>query len=226
VARSSKTRTCKHCENLIELGSRKQLCDTCRTTPNPRCKRCKKVKPLSAFSRDAGRPSGYFPWCMNCQHAGVMAGAFQDETAALNGNICPMCDTPVRGRANRLFCSITCKDRIAVLRRKYHLTPEQYKKLVADTGGFCPICKEIPTVWQVEHNHITGEVTGVVCIGCNVGLLAHSRHDVKRAQGLVDYLTETPASRLGILSIVTEQESSNLHKVWKRSKSKRRRPIG
>jgi endogenous inhibitor of DNA gyrase (YacG/DUF329 family) len=175
------------------------------------------VKPLSAFSHDSTRPSGYFPWCKKCQGDGVKAGAWQDETADLNGNVCPLCDTPIRGHRNRKFCSNSCKDRVSTIRNKYRLTVEEYRKLVDDTGGRCPICGDRPTVWQIEHDHNTGSVTGVTCSPCNIGLLAYSNHDVSRVESLLSYLKNTPASRLGIDAKVPSDydQKSNLHKRWK-----------
>lgn len=215
--KSRKPRQCKQCESDLELGSKKQLCDTCRSTPNPRCKKCKKVKPLSRFSHDSSRPSGYFPWCMDCQAKGVRAGAWQNPEDELNGHVCPMDDTPIRGHRNRRFCSNSCKDRASTLRNKYNLSPAQYRELIANTGGKCPICGDTPTSWQVDHNHSTGKVTGVVCIGCNVGVLAYSNHSIEYVKSLLAYLSETPAERAGIDARVPPEydQKSNIHKRWK-----------
>jgi hypothetical protein len=214
--RSRKPRPCKQCGTDLEPGTRKHLCETCRATPNPRCKKCKKVKPLTRFSYDASRPSGHFPWCMDCQKDKNKSASWQDETAPLNGHTCPLCDTPIRGHSNRRFCSNSCKDRVSTIRNKYKMAVGEYRRLLDDTGGVCPICGDRPTVWQIEHDHGTGLVTGLVCAPCNVGLLAYSGHSIKRVKALLSYLEETPASRLGIEARVPEEYnvSSNLHKRW------------
>lgn len=191
-----------------------------------RCKRCKKVKARSAYSADASRPTGYFPWCKTCQGESTADRAFQDESAPLNGHICPMCDTPIRGHVNRRFCSETCKGRASRLKLSYNLTPAQYRALVEATGGRCPICLKKPTMWPVEHDHKTLQITGVVCTACNVGALAHTYHDVEFVRRLLAYLEDPPAVRvLGSPVYASEKRSkpSNVHRIWRAPKGRARR---
>lgn len=183
-----------------------------------RCKKCRKVKPASGFSRDASRSEGRFPYCVPCQAVGV--AKFQDPEDDLNGFVCPLDDVPIRGHVNRRFCSTTCKDRVSALRKKYSLGVVDYRRMVDDTGGRCPICAQRVTTWQVDHNHATRLTTGVVCINCNTGSLAYSGHDVEYVRRLLAYLTETPAKRLGIVAVAPETTEANrpsqLHRTWGR----------
>jgi Recombination endonuclease VII len=187
-----------------------------------RCKKCKKVKALSKFSRDASRSTGHFPWCMECQKTST--SAFQDPDAPLNGHTCPMCDTPVRGHPNRRFCSNTCKERTSALRSKFNLSPAQFRAMVAATGGRCPVCDKKPTQWNVEHNHRTRQVYGVVCAGCNVGPIAFSYHDVELVKRLLNYLENPPALPVVGEVLVPEgvNQPSKIHQVWQRSSRMRR----
>jgi hypothetical protein len=128
-----------------------------------------------------------------------------------------MDDNPVRGHKNRRFCSRGCKERASKLRLKYNLSPSQFRALVAATGGICPICLRHVTQWQVEHNHKTREVYGVVCGGCNVGPIAYSCHDIEQTRRLLVYLENPPiAAVLGETILVPEngQNSSKIHKIW------------
>lgn len=217
-AKYNKNRTPRlcRCGSAIKLGSRNRMCDVCRETPNPKCKKCKAVKPLSKFSLDSTRPSGRFPWCMDCQSGST--SKFQNPEDELLGGSCPLCDTALRGHANRKFCSVSCKGRAQALKKKYGLEVSQYRSLVAITGGVCPICECTPTVWHVDHNHETGLVTGVVCSPCNIGLLAYSKHSLSLAESLVSYLINPPASLLGIIArapdTATGNKESSLHKKW------------
>lgn len=211
----AEARVCRQCGSA-ELLPRRQLCEPCRATPPLRCKKCKKVKPLTRFSHDASRPSGYFPWCMDCQLAGVKAGAFQNPEDELNGNVCPLDDVPIRGHANRRFCSNTCKDRAARLKHHYNLTPKQFRAMVDATGGVCPICTKRSTSWQVDHDHSTLRVMGVVCIACNTGSLASTYHDVAYVRRLLAFLESPPALAVGVdvLASVEHNKPSQLHKTW------------
>ena len=188
-------------------------------TKRRRCKKCKKVKAASKFSNDRTRADGKFPWCMLCQQSSTLP--FQNSDDPLNGYICPLCDTPCRGHANRRFCSRPCKERASLLRRKFNLTPQQYKDMVADADTVCPICLKHPTQWHVEHDHRTGKITGVVCGACNVGALAMTYHDTAFIRRLLDYLEKPPAERIGVFATVNEawnaadkKRGSRLHKRW------------
>lgn len=203
----------------------------CRSNPafeSRRCGRCKKVKAIQNFSRDSSRPDGRFPWCKACQGESARADyAFQNPEDPLNGKVCPVDDVPIRGRANRLFCSEKCKAKVTTLKKRYGLAIEDYRRLVDATGGFCPICKNKTKNWQVDHNHRTREVTGVVCVNCNVGLLADCLHDPGLVAMLFMYLRQTPAQSLGICALAPIETKSanrtgNLHSVWKYGRMSRR----
>lgn len=182
-----------------------------------RCSRCKQVKGKTKFSRDKTRKNGYFPWCMSCQNEHMRTHRFQDETAEPNGNICPVDDRVVRGPKNRKFCSSRCKEKVGSLKRNFGLTIQEYRALVDAAQGRCPICRKRPTEWHVDHDHSTGLVMGVVCSACNIGALASTYHDPTFVLRLHDFLTNSPAARLGIVREApkkTADKPSQLHRRW------------
>lgn len=202
----------KECRDTASREARERAAGVAR-----RCSRCKQIKPFDAFSNDSNRHDGKFPYCMACQHASNQAGKWQDISAEPNGHLCPLCEIPIRGHRNRRFCSHTCKERVRSLKRKFGLTVQQYRSLIDASGGVCPICRFEPDNWQVDHDHVTGRVSGVVCRRCNVQVLAASRHNVELAERLVAYLKSTPASQLGCDVIVPERSDegrSQIHKMW------------
>lgn len=219
---------CRYCESPVKWP--KRVHPECREQASRvarelaaevsrRCPKCRKVKAPSSFSDDSSRIDGKYPYCMSCQSEDGKAGNLQDSSAELNGKTCPVCDTQIRGRANRVFCGGRCRDKARSLRRNFGLTVDDYRRLVDETGGRCPICGNRCKAWNVDHDHATGRVTGVVCARCNVGLLAYSNHLVERAQALVSYLFETPAERLGIEAEApanAPDKPSQLHKGWNR----------
>jgi hypothetical protein len=66
-------------------------------------------------------------------------------------------------------------DRSDYFRRlRYGIEPEEYQRLMALQRGVCAICHEantpngeIPRMLAVDHDHVTGEVRGLLCHGCN-----------------------------------------------------------
>ena len=53
--------------------------------------------------------------------------------------------------------------------RWYGIGKQEWDAMYFELDGTCPICQE-KEVTDVEHNHITGEVRGLVCTQCNKGL--------------------------------------------------------
>jgi hypothetical protein len=56
---------------------------------------------------------------------------------------------------------------------KYGTTKDFIDALFAQQGAVCAICTtDIPGKkgWQIDHDHKTGKIRGVLCLKCNVGL--------------------------------------------------------
>jgi hypothetical protein len=83
------------------------------------------------------------------------------------------------------------------IKKKYDLTEAQYAEWVVKQGGRCGICGKEPSgewhgdrMLNVDHNHETGEVRGLLCNQCNraIGLLGDP---VEKMQAAVDYLARS-----------------------------------
>jgi hypothetical protein len=55
------------------------------------------------------------------------------------------------------------------LKRYYGLTPECYEIMLAEQGGVCKLCGNPPGKRRldVDHDHATGQVRGLLCNKCN-----------------------------------------------------------
>ena len=114
------------------------------------CTKCKEVKSLSLFVKDKRLKSGYKSHCVSCGKK--YAQDWKDNN----------------------------KERIAIYNShykreyKYGLTKEQYFKLLESQDNSCAICNtpqsELKQSLVVDHNHTTGEVRGLLCTYCNVGI--------------------------------------------------------
>jgi hypothetical protein len=88
------------------------------------------------------------------------------------------------------------KNRDAYLRRTYGITLDQYNELLASQDGHCACCPFTPKEGQlplnVDHDHKTGFVRGLLCWKCNKhGVGQHRTGDLLRAYA--DYLDNPPA---------------------------------
>jgi len=84
------------------------------------------------------------------------------------------------------------------LRRRFGITTADYDTMLARQGGRCLICGKPPVTRRlnVDHEHRTGRIRGLLCFQCNRQLLPaleHYRHLVERGLLYLDgYLTEPP----------------------------------
>lgn len=92
-----------------------------------------------------------------------------------------------RGGLNS-WCKPCCvaASRGATLKRKYGLTVEQAVELVEAHQGFCAICGA-PDANDIDHDHGTGNVRGILCRNCNLGL-GHFKDSVERLKEAIIYL--------------------------------------
>jgi hypothetical protein len=73
---------------------------------------------------------------------------------------------------------------------KYGLSLEAYDGLVQAQHGRCASCQRVPERLVVDHDHTTGEVRGLLCNGCNVGL-GFFRDSPRKLRKAAKYLERT-----------------------------------
>lgn len=62
------------------------------------------------------------------------------------------------------------RNRAAWLQRAYNLSVAEFDALLEAQGRRCAICKVEPEQFDVDHDHSTGKVRGLLCPPCNRGL--------------------------------------------------------
>ena len=100
------------------------------------------------------------------------------------GRVCSFCRTAARrktARANHLEST-------------YGITAEEYSLLLDSQGGSCAICKGLRSYsLQVDHDHKTGLVRGLLCKQCNKRLLVAAKDNVHILASAILYLKNPPA---------------------------------
>jgi len=70
------------------------------------------------------------------------------------------------------------------LKYAFGITLAQYNEMLESQAGGCAICEQKPTTIRlaVDHDHITGTIRGLLCVGCNttVGKLRDSPELVEK----------------------------------------------
>jgi hypothetical protein len=96
---------------------------------------------------------------------------------------------------------------IQKLKVKYGISIDKYENKLKEQNGFCAICRlKDDTVkndkWQplrVDHNHVTGEIRGLLCHRCNaaIGLL---KEDVLLLKNAIKYLKKHHVKTISTIS--------------------------
>lgn len=92
------------------------------------------------------------------------------------------------------------------LRREYNITLEMFESIWEFQGHCCAVCRRSkgkkgqPLLIAVDHDHLTGEVRGLLCWQCNKALavLTNQDHEVEaeRAYNLYNYMRMAPFERV------------------------------
>ena len=75
--------------------------------------------------------------------------------------------------------AMTLTRRDKYLRAKYKITEATYKKMLALHGGKCWICNLKPrkAALNVDHDHKSGQVRGLLCFVCNKFVIGRRRRE-------------------------------------------------
>ncbi len=73
---------------------------------------------------------------------------------------------------------------------KYGITEEIYNQMFKNQEGKCAICKtQFKDTPNIDHNHETGKVRGLLCSPCNI-VLGHTEKSLKNNPNLFEEITE------------------------------------
>jgi hypothetical protein len=131
-----------------------------------RCKKCGEIKPFDAFGNHKNTKDGKRSSCKKC--------ANQYNKAWHKAN-------PEKQREANLKCV-------------YGITIDIYNQLLNKQNYRCALCgTDTPggngNRFHVDHNHQTGEVRGLLCYQCNVGL-GHLKDSPKLLKRAIQYLED------------------------------------
>jgi hypothetical protein len=126
--------------------------------PYKTCPRCENTFPLERFAINRTNSRGVGTYCLPCHNEVVRENVQKNHGSTRNFH----------------------------LKRRYDLTSEQVAEMVAEQDGMCAICDRKPAE-HVDHDHATGDVRGILCFTCNVGL-GNFGDDAALMREAADYL--------------------------------------
>lgn len=139
------------------------------------CTKCLLKKPLEDFAVDRSKIDGRRTRCKDCmaEYAREYKKKNPEKIRQLWRDASKRYNTPEGRRAKLL--------------KKYNLTHETFEALKEKQGGVCGICFR-PLFLVVDHDHVTGEVRGLLCNQCNTGI-GSLGDDIERLRSAIKYLT-------------------------------------
>jgi hypothetical protein len=137
------------------------------------CKRCGESKELDEFYANPSGRDGKRPECKACTAGRRREWYASNREREIQRVRDWQLANPERVRENMARFVAAGKrqlsNRKSHLKRKYGLTLEEFAALLTSQGGGCAICGK-PDPDNVDHDHATGRVRGILCWNCNVGV--------------------------------------------------------
>lgn len=132
------------------------------------CSKCKLDKELFEFNKQKHAPDGHTYVCKKCNSLTSVAQ---------------------RKRKGSAFTRETN------LYKKYGLSVLEYTAMLDAQGGVCKICGKTANPLEVDHDHKTGAVRGLLCLSCNlaVGFMQDDPAIMRRA---ACYIEEAPKATI------------------------------
>jgi hypothetical protein len=173
------------------------------------CKVCGIEKPLHDFYANKGSRGGRRPECKACNLAARRAKYAENPRPYIDRvlkwqrenrdqylqRLREYNGTPAKKLSNRR----------SHLKRKYGLTLEAFDDLLVAQGGGCAICGN-PNADNVDHDHVTGKVRGILCFNCNIAI-GQVEDDEDRLAAAMAYVARdaelTAAARDRVLALAS-----------------------
>lgn len=137
------------------------------------------------YYRRTNARDGLSYWCKDCHNDAKRRSRLSNPQRERDSN-----HTWRKNNENKYKLSL----RRVNLKGKYGLTIEDYVRLLEKQGGKCALCGRSGTGrrttknYNVDHNHLTGKIRGLLCHQCNLGLGILGLDSVPRVKKLIKYL--------------------------------------
>ncbi|MDI1464532.1 endonuclease VII domain-containing protein [Catellatospora sp. KI3] len=130
------------------------------------CPDCKQIKPANEFPPSKTKRTGLHSYCLPCHNVRSVESKVKHHGSTREYH----------------------------LRHRYNMDQADFDAMLAAQGGVCAICGA-PGPEHVDHDHLFGNVRGILCFNCNGGL-GQFKDDRANLRKAIDYLEETSWQRV------------------------------
>lgn len=163
-----------------------------------RCTKCDRRRSADSFCGDRSREDGLFPWCKSCHRessARRRAGLSKEELSKRSS-----AQRAKRDANKTLREHYLAYQTVYGLETRYGITPQELVAMADRQGRACAICKTrfprpssgAPTGrgrLNIDHDHATGKVRGLLCGSCNTGL-GNFKDNIEFLMAAITYLEQ------------------------------------
>lgn len=144
------------------------------------CTKCKRTLPLSQFFADKRTKSGKMASCKSCKQELTRKWWLGKKQS---------------GYHKARYQKIKVGERERHLVKKYGVDLARYQEMYSQQDGKCAICgRTQERSFDVDHDHSTGEVRGLLCTSCNK-MIGHAGDNPERLMAAAEYLSSRRSQR-------------------------------
>jgi hypothetical protein len=148
-----------------------------------KCKKCNSLKPIEDFNKNKKQEDGLDKMCKSCSRLESKKYYEKNREKELT-----------RLKIYRENNKEIVKKRMLkhnLKNNNINISIEEYYEIFSKHNGKCDICKrpqsELKKTFAVDHDHITGEIRGLLCSNCNLGL-GNFKDDINILTNAIKYL--------------------------------------
>jgi len=158
------------------------------------CTKCKQEKSIDVFYKNASQGDGLHNECKICadtykkQHQKNNPTKYSEYSRKYRQNNLEKSKESQRKYRTKHAESMLNKS----FKYRFNITLDDYNKMSEKQNGVCAICGEVNGKGRrlaVDHNHITGEIRGLLCMKCNVAV-GKWGEDMQLFEKTLSYLKE------------------------------------
>lgn len=143
--------------------SKAQAARKCRWCDQPAKKWLDREGRFKTYQRTCGSEK-----CVTAQYRDAAVGKSKRYAKP---KLCEKCDSEyIATNHQQRWCKVCAPSKSAMGRlQRYNISASEFQNMIDEQGGVCILCEQNPAV-VIDHSHISGDIRGVLCNGCNFAI--------------------------------------------------------